>query len=90
MINAHANEMLWPEKNENKKTKVDEKKLFLKKLFCWNTYKKYEQQWWREIFIQKQKKNGHPLCLFHIRAFNLFKNFIEMSKNVIYVYECKV
>ena len=34
MINAHANEMLWPEKNENKKTKVDEKKLFLKKLFC--------------------------------------------------------
>ena len=38
----------------------------------------------------KTKKKGHPLCLFHIRAFNLFKNFIEMSKNVIYVYECKV
>lgn len=34
MINAHANEMLWPKKNENKKAKVDEKKLFLKKLFC--------------------------------------------------------
>ena len=34
MINARANEMLWPKKNEKKKTKLDEKKLFLKKLFC--------------------------------------------------------
>ena len=40
-------------------------------------------------YFFRQKKNGHPLCLYHIRAFNLFKNFIEMSKNVIYVYECK-
>lgn len=37
----------------------------------------------------KKKINVHLLCLFHLRAFNLFKNFIEMSKNVIYVYECK-
>ena len=39
--------------------------------------------------IYSKKINGHPLCLFYMRAFNLFKNFIEMSKNVIYVYECK-
>ena len=39
--------------------------------------------------IYSKKINGHPLCLFHMRAFNLFKNFIEMSKNVIYVYEYK-
>ena len=37
----------------------------------------------------KTKKNDHPICLFHMRAFNLSENFIEMSKNVIYVYECK-
>lgn len=39
--------------------------------------------------IYSKKINGHPLCLFHMRAFNLFKNLIEVSKNVIYVYECK-
>ena len=39
--------------------------------------------------IYSKKINGHSLCLFYMRAFNLFKNFIEMSKNVIYVYECK-
>lgn len=39
--------------------------------------------------FQKKKINVHLLRLFHLRAFNLFKNFIEMSKNVIYVYECK-
>ena len=42
-----------------------------------------------KYLFKNKKKNGHPLCLFRMRAFNLFKNFIEMSKNVIYVYECK-
>lgn len=26
--------------------------------------------------IYSKKINGHPLCLFYMRAFNLFKNFI--------------
>lgn len=42
-----------------------------------------------KYLFKNKKKNGHPLCLFRMRAFNLFKNFIEMSKNVIYVYEFK-
>ena len=42
-----------------------------------------------KYLFKNKKKNGHPHCLFHRRAFNLFKNFLEMSKNVIYVNECK-
>ena len=69
-------------KNENKKTKLDEKKLFLKKLFCWNTYKKYEQQWWREIFIQKQKKKKTViLTVYSIGGpLTFLKTFLKWAK----------